>query len=166
MLELITAFSGSQIIIFVVMLVLAIKGCWDIVDYFKTKYEKKFNKDYSAIEKEKELEKHYEESIARHQENLTLINNLDKKLDEWRNTVNNKLDMFEKDLNMLIESDKNDIKQSIVRDYHTFTKKGWIDDFSLDTILLRYTDYKKEGGNTYIDTLVSELQKLPKTPPQ
>ena len=108
----------------------------------------------------------YEESVTRHQESLDLINKLDQKLDDWRNNVNHKLDMFEKDLNMLIESDKNDIKQAIVRDYHIFTKKGWIDDFSLDTILLRYNDYKIEGGNTYIDTLVSELRSLPKIPPQ
>ena len=58
-----------------------------------------------------------------------------------------------------------DIKQFIVREYHYFVEqKKWIDDYSLDTILLRYADYKQEGGNSYIEMLIDEIKKLPKHP--
>ena len=69
-------------------------------------------------------------------------------------------------VNELIESDKHDIKQDIVRNYHFFVdKQGWIDDFSLDTLELRFEDYKSEGGNSYIAGLMAEIRQLPKHPP-
>ena len=165
MLDLIAAFTIPQIISFIILLLLATKGIWDLKDFFVGKYNEKFNKDYLIKEKEKELEAHYTHCKEQHGETLALYNSLNKKMDDWINQVGEKLVMFEDQLKLLLESDRNDIKQSIVKDYHYFVEKqGWIDDFSLDTILLRYNDYKMEGGNTYVDTLVNELKNLPKTP--
>lgn len=167
MLELISAYTIPQIISFIILAILAVKGAWDLKDYFMGKYNEKFNKDYSIKEKEKELEEHYKHCKEQHGETLSLYDSLNKKMDAWMDQVGKKLGIFEDHLNLLLESDRNDIKQSIVKDYHYFVEKqGWVDDFSLDTILLRYEDYKKEGGNTYVDTLISEIKALPKTPPQ
>ena len=64
-------------------------------------------------------------------------------------------------------SDMHDIKQSIVKDYHFFVEQqGGIDDFSLDTLELRFNDYKAEGGNSYIAGLMAEIRQLPKHPPK
>ena len=79
--------------------------------------------------------------------------------------VSDSVDTLSKRIDKLTESDMHDIKQFIVKEYHYFTEqKGQIDDYSLDTILLRYSDYKDEGGNSYIETLIDELKKLPKHP--
>lgn len=165
MLELLSTFPASQIIVFCIMFLLAVKGCWDLIDYFKTKYREKFNKDYSQLEKEKDLETHYIQVKERYDEALNLYKCLDSKIDNLSNTVNNKFDNLEKRINILTESDMHDIKQAIVKDYHYFVERQkWVDDFSLNTLLLRYEDYQKEGGNSYIATLVEELKALPKHP--
>lgn len=63
-------------------------------------------------------------------------------------------------------SDMHDIKSWIVDQYHTFyNEQGWIDAFNAETIERRYEDYKKEGGNSYIDTLMQRLHELPMDPP-
>ena len=68
-------------------------------------------------------------------------------------------------INMLIESDKDDIKSFITREHHRFCYQvGWIDDFSLDCIEKRYKHYTDEGGNTFIPGLMEELRALPKSP--
>ena len=65
----------------------------------------------------------------------------------------------------LTESDMNDIRAWIVEQYHKFyNHQGWIDAFSADTIDRRHRDYKKEGGNSYIDELVRRLHRLPMDP--
>ena len=89
------------------------------------------------------------------------------KIDDLTDTVNTKFNELDKRIDKLTESDMHDIKQAIVKDYHYFTEKQkWIDDFSLNTLELRYSDYKDEGGNSFIDSLMAELRKLPKRPPQ
>ena len=62
----------------------------------------------------------------------------------------------------LTSSDMHDIKGWIVEQYMKFyVGLGYIDSFTADTIEHRYQDYKKEGGNSYIDTLMERLHTLP-----
>lgn len=69
-------------------------------------------------------------------------------------------------LDGLTESDMHDIKAWIVEKYHEFyTVQGWIDAFNAETIDKRYEDYVREGGNSYIDTLMERLHSLPMDPP-
>ena len=162
MLELLAGYSLSQIIVFIIILLLATKGCWELVDYFKNKYNQKFNKDYSLKKKEELLEEHYKVCKQQHDETVIQYNKLNDKLDGIANSVND----LSKRVDTLTESDMHDIKQSIVKDYHYFTEKqGWIDDFSLNVIELRFADYKEEGGNSFVENLVKELRALPKHPP-
>jgi hypothetical protein len=155
-------YSLSQIIIFLIAIVVFLKGGWDLIDFFKGKYKDKFNKDYNQKEKEKELEQHYEACKEQHVETLETYNRLEDKIDNISESVSKLSDEVQR----LTISDKNDIKQFIVREYHYFVEqKKWIDDYSLDCILLRYEDYKAEGGNSYIKTLIEELKALPKCPP-
>lgn len=152
--ELLEQYTIPQIIAFIIGLVAMIKGAWDTIEYFKDKYKRKFNKDYDVKIKETKLESFYNKTQQRHEEIMAKI---DK--------VSDSVDTLSKRMDKLTESDMHDIKQFIVKEYHYFTEqKGQIDDYSLDTILLRYADYKDEGGNSYIETLIDELKKLPKHP--
>lgn len=152
--ELLEQYTIPQIIAFIIGLVAMIKGAWDTIEYFKDKYRRKFNKDYDVKIKETKLENFYNKTQQRHEEVMAKI---DK--------VSDSVDTLSKRIDKLTESDMHDIKQFIVKEYHYFTEqKGQIDDYSLDTILLRYADYKNEGGNSYIETLIDELKKLPKHP--
>ena len=86
---------------------------------------------------------------------LTRLNSIEDRL--------NKTDERIKDLTI---SDMHDIKGWIVEQYHKFyNEQGWIDAFSAETIDRRFNDYKKEGGNSYIQELVDRLHDLPMDPP-
>ena len=154
MATLLSQYTIPQIILFIIAIVFIIKGGQDTFDWFKNKYKQKFNKDYDAKTKEVRLEEFYEMAGEQHKEVMVEI-------EKVSNSVNN----LSKRIDKLTESDMHDIKQFIVREYHYFVEqKKWIDDYSLDTILLRYADYKQEGGNSYIEMLIDEIKKLPKHP--
>ncbi|HRT02953.1 MAG TPA: hypothetical protein P5513_03340 [Candidatus Diapherotrites archaeon] len=152
--ELLEQYTIPQIIAFIIGLVAMIKGAWDTIEYFKNKYKRKFNKDYDVKIKETKLEDFYNKTQQRHKEVMA-------KIDKMSDSV----DTLSKRIDKLTESDMHDIKQFIVREHHYFVSKGWIDDYSLDSIMLRYEDYKEEGGNSYIKTLVEEIKALPKQQP-
>lgn len=79
--------------------------------------------------------------------------------------IKNDIKQLSQKIDMLIQSDKDDIKAYITRQHHYFVyQKGWIDDYTLDCIERRYTHYSKQGGNSFIKGLIQELRKLPKKP--
>lgn len=174
MVDLLSQYSLSDIIIFGVAAVVAVKGTWDLVDYFTSKYKAKFTKDYNALEREKELkerqdalEAHYRDCKGQHQETIELYNSLEAKIDNLASVVNNKFEELDKRMDTLTTSDKFDIKSFIVEKYHFFVEEqGWIDDFSLDVLERRFEVYEAEGGNSYIAGLMKELRQLPKHAPK
>ena len=64
-------------------------------------------------------------------------------------------------LDLLLESDRDDIKGYIVEKYYEFHAKGSIDGYSLDCLERKYKIYSREGGNTYITNLMNEIRELP-----
>lgn len=90
------------------------------------------------------------------------------------NTINTRLDSFEERITKMEEklkdltiSDMHDIKAWIVEQYQKFfVQQGWIDAFSAETIDRRYSDYVKEGGNSYIENLMDQLHTLSMDPAQ
>ena len=160
--ELLTTYNISEIFLFAVLAVIAVKGSWDLIDFFKDKYLKKFNKDYAKKKQEEVLQDHYDDCQRQYEETMGAYSELSDKIDNVIDSV----DKIGTKVNELIESDKHDIKQDIVKQYHYFVDRvGWIDDFSLDTLELRFHDYENEGGNTYVAGLMSEIRQLPKHPP-
>lgn len=155
MIELLTTFNLNQIILYTAIMIIAVKGCWDLIDYFKKKYKERFKKDFDALN----IKEQHEQLIANY-------NTIEEKVDYLTDVVNDKFDDMDKRIKALTKSDMHDIKQSIVRDYHYYVEnQKWIDDFSLDTLELRFGDYQDEGGNSYIAGLMSEIRALPKHPP-
>lgn len=166
MLELLAKFSIQQIIVYGIMLTFAIKGIIDLVVYFKELYNKKFNKDYNTKKQTEILEEHYAHCIEQHQESVKMYELLENKIDNWTQSVDGKFNKIEDQLGLLMQSDMHDIKGWIVEKHHTLMKQGWVDDFTMDTLEKRYSDYKAEGGNSYVETLINELRKLPQYPPE
>lgn len=116
---------------------------------WKEEHKKKVDK---AIEEKQEEANAQNEFISIHE-----------KLDE----ILNRLGTAEKKLQDLTVSDMHDIKAWIVEQYKIYyVEQGWIDAFHAETIDRRYDDYKKEGGNSYIHTLIERLHTLPMDPPE
>lgn len=70
-------------------------------------------------------------------------------------------------IELLIESDKEDIKAFITREYNywVFQKKE-IDPYSFASIKARYDTYIKENGNTFVKELFAAINDLPRTQTQ
>lgn len=122
----------------------------------------------------KELKnKKVNEAVEERQQEIDIqaeFNKLHERFDEIQDelkTVKERLAAAEQQLKDLTISDMHDIKSWIVEQYHKFyVQQGWIDAFSAETIDRRYSDYKKEGGNSYIKTLIDQLHTLSMDPEQ
>lgn len=154
MLELLKQYSLSDILIFIIIFALAIKSTVTFFDWAIERFQKIFNKQHTELNEKEQLERrldHGSQIMNQLQTNQRVI---EKTLEDLSNKIN-----------MLIESDKDDIKSFITREHHRFCYQvGWIDDFSLDCIEKRYKHYTDEGGNTFIPGLMEELRALPKSP--
>lgn len=122
----------------------------------------------------KELKnKRVNEEVEERQQEIDIqaeFNKLHERFDEIQDklkTVEERLAVAEQQLKDLTISDMHDIKSWIVEQYHKFyVHQGWIDAFSAETIDRRYSDYKKEGGNSYIKNLIEQLHTLSMDPEQ
>jgi len=166
MLEFFKTYSPNEIIVYGIMFCFAIKGIIDFAGWVNEKYEKKFKKDHEALNKQEDLEKYYIVSQKQYEESKQFYQKLDQKIDLITKTTKEKVEIIESQLARLTESDKHDIKGWIVEKHHALIKKGWVDDFTMDTLERRYSDYVAEKGNSYVAGLMTELRALPHFPPE
>lgn len=144
MLELLQNYTVAEIISFIILFSLAIKAIISFLDWAKERLFKFFRKEEKGNSLDDTLSK-----IIESQEQLS------KEIKKINDTIE-----------ILIHSDKDDIKSFITKEYHLFMGQGWIDDYSLDCIEKRYKHYIDEGGNSFIGQLMVEIRKLPHQPPQ
>ena len=151
MINLLTNYSLGEILVFIVITAIALKEAITFFDWMHDKLKKRFQKEqqpqnisekFKTVLKEKEAE--LSEMAAQIQEIQSCINNIN---------IN---------LQMLIASDKDAIKAWLTSQHHHFMEKGVIDYYSFDCISRRYQHYKEEGGNTFIDDLMEDINNLPK----
>lgn len=134
-------FGLTEIILIIFAVLLAGKEILTVVDWYKNRGKNRFKA---------------EEALEKQQEQMAEIIELQKSQKAEMKSMNDKIEM-------LITSDKNDIKAWIVDKYHEVMEKEAIDTYELDLLERRYQDYKQEGGNSYIEELVLEMRKLHKT---
>ena len=150
MAELITNYSWSEIILFVIAFAAAIKGVVTFWDWGKDRLRKVYDKE-DKIEEIKSL----------------IVENT-KQMNEFSNIQAQTIDEIQhlkENITNLTASDKDDIKSFITKEHHYFCyKQKWIDDYSLDCCEKRYAHYKAEKGNSFIEGFMEELRALPKTP--
>lgn len=161
MLELLATFTIKQILVYFVLLCLAIRGAVSFFDWGKEQYQKKFNIDYVEKTEKETLKQHYKECNSQHQESIQMYHNLENKIDNLCNTMNEKINDIEGQLKLLSSSSRNDIKAWIVETHHKAVKEQQIDDFTRDVVEKRFEDYRRLGGNSYIESLVKEIRELP-----
>lgn len=144
-LELFNTFSGTSIIIFIVMLAFAIKGVVTFVDWGYGRLKQYFDKKHGNQEnKEKILEK-----LDSHSKDILEIKEA--------------FAQQQKLINLLVNSDRDDIKAWITEKHHFYCyEKKYIDDYTLDCIEKRFRHYEDEGGNSFVATLMQEIRALPK----
>lgn len=139
--ELFTTYSLGEMVAFLVILAGAIKGFFAFWDWAVERLRKVFKKETQREQSE--------ERVNQLEEN---VKNLAANVAEIKAAIQ-----------LLTQSDKDDIKAWITEKHHYFCyEKHYIDDYSLDSIEKRYGHYKEEGGNSFVKDLMMDLRKLPK----
>lgn len=156
MLELLQHYSIPEIFLFIVLLALAFKSVVSFFEWLEERIKKAFNIKFRKMSEKEKINKRIEDG-----ENfMTQLREHQKHNDEALHNLSKKIDI-------LVESDRDDIKAYITKEHHKFCyDKGWIDDFSLDCLEKRFKHYADEGGNSFIGGFMQELRALPKRPPQ
>ena len=148
MAELITNYSWSEIILFVIAFAAAIKGVVTFWDWGKDRLRKVYDKE-DKIEEIKSL-------IVKNTKQMNEFSNIQAQTIE-------EIQHLKENITNLTASDKDDIKAWITEKHHHFCYDiKYIDDYSLDCIEKRYAHYVDEGGNSFISTLMEEIRNLPK----
>jgi hypothetical protein len=154
--ELVETYSIQDFLLFLITFALGVKGLISFYDWGYERLKKMFNKETGKEQKissiQNEMDKYKKSCEVLEKEQEQLKNNL--------KDLNGKLDL-------LIASDKDEIKSFITREHHYFCyQKKWIDDYSMDCIEKRFEHYRAEKGNSFIEELMNELRELPKKSPE
>lgn len=124
-------------------------------DWAQGRLRKVFDKEYAQLNDKQKIQKQLEQT----QSIISTLESNQQSTDKALESLLSKIDM-------LIESDRDDIKSYITKEHHYFCyQKGWIDDFSLDCIERRYRHYEEQGGNSFVKNLMSDLRRLPRENP-
>ena len=147
--KLFSTYSVSEIVMFLIFLAFAVKGSVTFVDWAIERIKKIFNKQKKE-EDQKEL-----------------IGDSIKELTENQKKIQKDLQVLTENVDMLIKSDKDSIKSYLTEKHHFFCyQQGWIDDYNLECCERRYSHYKDEGGNSFIESFMTALRELPNRPPE
>lgn len=165
MVELLTTYNLSEILVFLVLLAIAFKSVSSFIDWLRAKRNKDALKDMKPEKLEEQIK---QESLEREKQIKILELQHEKEFKEMRTEISNvalQVSSLTNKIDLLVESDKDDIKAFITREYHYFCEqKGWIDDYSMDCIEKRYDHYVEEKGNSFVEQLMTALRMLPRKP--
>lgn len=154
MVELLSMYSVSEIMIFIIVLGLAIKELFTFIDWVRDRIKKYFNKEVDSKEILQKLEQKNKEQDERIDQILS-----------FQTEISNQVTTILKQVQNLTVSDRDAIKAYITKEHHQFCyENGWIDDYSLDCLEKRFSRYKDEGGNSFVESLMEELRALPRQP--
>lgn len=141
LIQLLKQFDITTFLTFTIVLALAAKGVIIFFDWIKERLMKMFNKQ---TKKQRQIEQ------LRQQE---------KSIKELKSNM----ESIQSKMNLLIESDKDDIKAWITEKHHFYCyQQKYIDDYTLDCLEKRFSHYEVEGGNSFVHNLMEELRALPK----
>lgn len=139
--NLLKTFTIEQIILFTVLLAAAIKGIVTWTDWANQKLNNRLSQKQNEDDFKKDM----------------------NALKATVTTINEKIDNMTSLIDLLMISDKDEIKAYITREHHYFCYDlGYIDDYNLDCIERRYALYVKEGGNSFVEELMKDIRALPK----
>lgn len=156
MLELVQNYTMSEILAFLITFALAIKGLVTFYDWSVERLKRIFKKETDQ-----------ENIIDTIQRRLNCFDEALKQLSDEQKQTNEVISDLTNKMNMLVESDMDDIKSFITKVMMLFRyKQKWVDDYSLNCIERRFKHYINEGGNSFIADLMEEIRDLPKRPPQ
>ena len=169
MAQLLTTYSIHEILVFIIILALGIKGFITFWDWAAERLRKFFHKENQQdLDREKIQELSNDqtqilEDIQRIFNKLDTDNGAIEKLSQNQEKLIENVDKMANKIDSLVDSEKADIKAYITEKHHYYVyEKKWIDDHTLESLEKRFEYYQKMGGNSFVEGLMSEIRKLPK----
>ena len=151
--NLLTQYSLTEILVFLFVLITALKTTLTSVEWLWERISRIFKKQQQDVEHQEDFTKYVQDSEKQIKELYELHSKTEANLNKIIDSIQ-----------LLINSDKDDIKAWITEKHHYYCyEKRHIDDYSLDCIEKRYAHYKDEGGNSFIEDLMRDIRRLPKT---
>ena len=149
--ELLKQYDLASLIILIIGLLSVIKYIVELIKWFIGGARNIFNKETNQ-QKEKEL---LEQKVNKNEEAIKDLIKLHKNTEE-------KIDKLSNSVQVLMDSDKDDIKAWITEQHHKYcySKSKIIDAYSYQCIKNRYQHYKDEGGNSFIDKMMADIDNL------
>ena len=161
---LLTSYPLSELIILIVLLCTAAKFIWSLWDFFTDKVNIRFGEKYKRQTRWDNLDKKLEDitqNLNSHIENISEhINELKQQNDrtyKHQQRTDNSLTLIQERLQETARSYLIDAHHKFCYEY------GQIDDLSLQSIERRYLYYKTAGGDSFVDNLMEEIRRLPRT---
>lgn len=154
--EFLSEYSFAEFLVFALIFILAIKEGINFIDWIKTRFSKATNKALQAKKEHDKIEEEIED-----------LNSEKEVFDHEFKEAEDRFKKIEESIEMLIDSDKEDIKAFITLQHHKFVyEQEWIDDYSMECLEKRFAIYEREHGNSFVLGLMNELRALPKRPPR
>lgn len=153
MLDLLTKYEVQDILIFIVILALAIKGLISFYDWASARLDLTYEKKNKLDEQLK-----YYETQLKNQEKLT------QELIENNKQIFSELKGLKGAIQRLTDSDRDDIRLCITEKFHICTERNWVDDYTLSCLEKRFSCYQAEGGNSFVEGMMEALRALPRRP--
>lgn len=146
-------YSIEAVIIFVIMVLLAVKFVWELVVWFRDKIKYGFTKQRET----EEMTEDFKAEFRKLNDRLDTVEERFNKIDKSNENTNRRLSFIE-------ERQQENTKSFLIDAHHKFCYQiKAIDDINLQSIERRYMYYKAAGGNSFIDQLMQEIRALPRT---
>lgn len=155
MLDILKQYQLYEVLTVLVAFAFGVKGFITFYDWAVGRLRNVFSKENLEQTEKKELK----EKIKSYDIKLDTFSQSQESLIKCIDSLSDRIDL-------LVNSDREDIKAFIVREHHYFCyQKEWIDDYSLECLEKRFKYYNLEGGNSFIESMMNEIRALPKHPP-
>lgn len=125
----------GSVIITILLVLIAAKFIWELVDFF-----------YKKIKKVSNNSNEYEDA-------LSTINEITDKLNKMEDT-----------LSLVQERLQENTRSYLIDAHHKYVYESQIiDDITLQSLERRYLYYKRAGGDSFIEKLMQEIRELPRS---
>lgn len=84
--------------------------------------------------------------------------------EESHQRINKKIDVLHDNMDLILESDREDIRSFITIQYYNAVEKGYIEMYVMEALEHRYEKYLKENGDSFIANLMNEMRKMKHQP--
>ena len=148
--ELLTTFSGTQLILILLGVAIGFKFVAELWDWIKKYVRKPVDKEYDIKDEKQRIDQQIKNCKCELE-----------KITQRQNDVESSVEIINNNIDLLIKSDKEAISAYITDKYHDLVAKGGkVDTETLKSCEARYNIYRAEGGNDYVSDLMEKIKDM------